>query len=373
MLVSSLLENAVDICTGASHQHGFDKAKKPSPKQNESASSTDSYSDEEDPTPEPQTRAHFNAAKHRYVRRNYRARTGVPQEADLGYDKTGGAGQANPKMRKTFGQEKRFPNRYPDLEDDLDATSYDTYFAPYDARNEQAEATLREQIERNRAAFQERYAPEAASAFRNNNPYSTPYAERAPKNPFSPGGRYASFEGRFYAGRRGPQPGGRFGGGMPYSGPSGARRFFRTPGKVPENQDSPIRNETYYSQSDSESSDAGDPLDISSVSEESSDTDPEPSPRRRRKAPPKPSYDDYSSDDSEPPPRKSAKAKAKAGKTRARSKSPPPRKQSKANQGKRRSTTANSPPPPKYNDVVKDTPPNHYARLGLSENASAEE
>ncbi|KAI4260795.1 MAG: hypothetical protein L6R42_003887 [Xanthoria sp. 1 TBL-2021] len=366
---------------GARQQHRSDKAKEPSPKQNESVSATDSYSDEDDPTPEPQTRARFNAAKYPEARRHYKSRTGVPQEADLGYDKTGGAGQAKPKMRKTFGWEKeanRFPNRYPDLEDDPDATSYDTYFAPYDARNEQAEATLREQIERNRAAFQERYAPEAASAFRNNNPYSTPYstpyADRAPKNPFSPGGRYSSYESRFYAGRRGPQPGGRFEGGMQYSGPSGARTFFRTPGKVPENQDSPLRNETYYSQSDSESSDAGDLLEISSASEESSDTDPEPSPRRRRKAPPKPSYDDYSSDDSEPPPRKSAKAKAKAGKTRARSKSPPPRKQqSKVNQGKRRSTTANSPPPPKYNDVVKDTPPNHYARLGLNENASAEE
>ncbi|KAL8647141.1 MAG: hypothetical protein Q9226_006558 [Calogaya cf. arnoldii] len=94
--------------------------------------------------------------------------------------------------------------------------------------------------------------------------------------------------------------------------------------------------------------------------------EPEPSPRQRRKAPPKPSY---SSDGSESPPSKSGKAKAKAGK---RCKSPPPPKQSKANQGTRRAT-ANSPPPPKYNDVVKDSPPNHYARLGLQENATADE
>ncbi|KAL8682666.1 MAG: hypothetical protein Q9224_006755, partial [Gallowayella concinna] len=38
-----------------------------------------------------------------------------------------------------------------------------------------------------------------------------------------------------------------------------------------------------------------------------------------------------------------------------------------------RRANARGPPPPRYADVMKDVPPNHYARLGLSEDATAEE
>ncbi|KAL8853356.1 MAG: hypothetical protein Q9221_001832 [Calogaya cf. arnoldii] len=255
---------------GASHQQRSDKAKKPILTQNESASSTDSYFCKNYPTPEPHRRGRYKTAEYSEVRRHYRARTGVLQEAEFEYNKPGRAGPADPRMWNIFGHEKNA-----NLDANLDAGSYKGNFVPY-----------------------------------------------------RPGGQ-------------GSQP----------------------RGKVPKNQASPLRNETYVSPGDPQGSDPGHPLDSSSGS---SDTEPEPSPRETRKAPPKPSY---SSDDSESPPSKTGKAKAKAGK---RYKSPPPPKQSRANQGKRRAT-AYSPPPPKYNDVVKESPPNHYARLGLKENATADE
>lgn len=369
--------------------------------------------------PEPQTRTRFDAAGYSEARRHYSARSGVPQEANLGWNNIGGAGQAQPRVRNSFGHQdeaSRFPTR---------STTYNSYFQPYVAPNQRAEPPRDEHVERGQAPFRERYATGADSAFRNDERYTMPHNERAPNNPFPPGGRHPSYDGRFYASPRGPQPSGSYGAGMPSSGPSGTGTFFRQPGRVPENQNAPRRNEPRYSPSDSLSSDTGDSLYSSSDSEDSSDTDSEPSPRRRRnRGPRRPT--DYS-----PPPRTQPRAdqgprrpsaynspprrqpRADQDPRHRAAYSPPPRRQPRAyqdprrpgaysppppplpprpNQGPRPRTTysppprtqqrayqdprrppAHSPPPPRYSDVVQDTPPNHYARLGLSEHASAEE
>ena len=271
--------------------------------------------------------------------------------------------------------------------DGLDATSYPQ---PYQDRNDRGEEVeFRRRVVRDGRTVEEAFARGTPSPFPlYHGPYATSTPDDLPYNPMFPSRRFESFgarrnapnDHRFNAGRRGPLPGGRYGGGMPYNGPFGGTTFFRTPGKMPGKQESPLRNEAPYSQTDSQSSNAGDAVISSSASETSSESEPEP--RTKKKGPAKPSWSS-TSDDSEPSCRKPAKGKAKAevgkGKTRVRAESPPPRKPSskakekaKANQGKRRSTN-NSAPPPKYNDVVKDAPPNHYARLGLSEGATAEE
>ncbi|KAL8992206.1 MAG: hypothetical protein Q9169_007278 [Polycauliona sp. 2 TL-2023] len=367
--------------TDSHNQHEAKKGNKPSPKQNDSSSSTASSSDEDSPTLGSQTKARSSTAGPHETRNHHRAKTGVFPEAKSENAETSRASQAKPTTKKPSNQEKRAdpaPNRYSENEDNVveqDTTYQGPYSTPYNRHlNYQAEATYRQQAERDKIFDHEANARGAASAFRTHRPYAGPYADnRTPKTPFPPrGGR------------------GRYGGGSPYGGgPSGgARSFHREPGKVPEEQSSPLRNETHRSQTESRVS--AEEEESESVSEDSSES--EPTPRRRTqakskakaKAPSKkPSHHDYSSDDSEPPPPKpskgKAKSKAKTGKPRARAESPPPARKAspkakaKANQGKRRSAANANSKPPDYNDVVKDTPPNHYARLGLSETAGAEE
>ncbi|KAL8900379.1 MAG: hypothetical protein Q9192_001107 [Flavoplaca navasiana] len=369
---------------GASHQQTDDKARKLNPKQNAWASSTDSDSGQDCPVQEPRTRARFDAARSRGARNHHRARTGVHPNT--------GADHANPNMKKASGpgmMPGQFPNGYFKDNDDMDELDATFYPQPYQARNDREEVEFRRRVVRDGRTVEQAYARGPATPFPFfHGPYATSTPDDLPHNPIFPGRRFESFgaqlnapnDHRFNAGRRRPLPGGRYGGQMHHNGPFGGTTFFRTPEKVPGEQESPLRNEAHYSQTNSQSSSAEDAVISSSASETSSESEPEP--RRKEKGPAKPSWSS-SSDDFESPRRKPMKGKAKAGmgkgKTRARAESPPPRKPSskakakaKANQGKRRSTD-NRAPPPKYNDVVKDAPPNHYARLGLTEGASAEE
>ncbi|KAL8669355.1 MAG: hypothetical protein Q9168_006047 [Polycauliona sp. 1 TL-2023] len=371
--------------TGHHQQQKAGKGKKPSQKEIESSSSEASDSDEDRSKSKSKRRTDSSTAESHEGRNHHRTKTGAFSEAGSGHVKTGGSSQAKPTRKPSS-------NRYSDEddeddedeEDEQDATSYGPYSTPGRYQNNRAEASYRQQSERDKVFTQEAQSRGAASAFKNRGPpYATPTPEHRPRAaPFPQAGRYTS---PYFPSGRAPQAGGRYGASMPYSGTSGAEQFFRKPGKVPGEKESPLRNERQYSEGDSQSSEAE--TDESSGEEDSSDSEPEPTPRRRRKesspplrrtakakAPPKPAYHDYSSDDSEsPPPRKSAnKGKARTGKTRARAESPPPKRKpsAKANQGKRR---APADEPPTYKDVVKDAPPNHYARLGLSEDASADE
>ncbi|KAL8844066.1 MAG: hypothetical protein Q9176_001472 [Flavoplaca citrina] len=377
---------------GASRQHKDDKARKPNPKQNAWASSTDSDSGQDCPEQELRTRAHFDAARSRGTRNHHRAQTTVRPNVGARFNENREANHANSRTNKASGpgmMSGQFSNGYFDDEVNMDGLDARSYPQPYQDGNDREEVEFRRRVVRDGRTVEEAYARGPASPFPfYHGPYATSTPDDLPHNPILPGRRFESFgarwnapnDHRFNAGRRGPLPGGRYAGGMPYSGPFGGTTFFRTPGRVPGKQESPLRNEAQYSQTDSQSSNAGDAVISSSASETSSESEPEP--RKKKKGPAKPSWSG-SSDDSESPRRKPAKGKAKAGKgkgkPRAGAESPPPRKPStkakekaKANQGKRRSTD-NSAPPPKYNDVVKDAPPNHYARLGLSDGASAEE
>lgn len=375
----------VNIAPGASHQHGGDKVRNLNPKQNAGASSTDLDKDEDCPTLEAKIKARFDAARSRGARNHHRARTRVHPNTR--------ADHANPNMKKASGpgmMPGQFPNGYFKDDDDMGGLDATSYRQPYQERNDrEEEVEFRRRGVRDGRPVEEAYARGAASPFPfYHGPYATSTPDDLPHHATFPSGHFESFgarrnapnDHRFYAGRGGPLPSGRYGGGMRYNGPLGGTTFFRTPGKVPGKQESPLRNEALYSQTNSQSSNAEDAVISSSASETSSESEPEP--RRKKKGPAKPSWSG-SSDDSESPRRKPAKGEAKAGvgkgKTRVRAESPPPRKpfskakaKAKANQGKRRST-GNSAPPPKYSDVVKDAPPNHYARLGLSEGASAEE
>ncbi|KAL8904016.1 MAG: hypothetical protein Q9171_007198 [Xanthocarpia ochracea] len=355
---------------GASHQHHTKSSGEPKPNGKKApALFRDSDSDGDFPTPNSQPRACAGAGRTRDARKNRSAKAGLDTEADLEYDRAYEPSQAKPNMKSNVHHNRRgdpFLNRESyhddeyDDEDDSSAAQVSQDQKERDAKVfERHAAAFRERIERARAAPQKQFIRGAAAAFVNR-PYAMPHAERVPQPRFPQQGgpyprqRQSSFGNTF----KGPPYGDSFGAGSSFS---------RKPRVVPEDQESPVQDDR-YSHDGSQSSDAGVSKDTSSASEQSSDTEQIPTPYWKKAA--QRSYDHgYSSSSAVPPPRKPAKAKAERSRAEAGSS---PAKSWRTNESKRHAT-ADSPPPPKYKDVVKDIPPNYYARLGLSEDATAEE
>ncbi|KAL8773959.1 MAG: hypothetical protein Q9209_001389 [Squamulea sp. 1 TL-2023] len=327
-----------------------------------------------DRTPQPYT--YTNVGESTRVRRNETSEDPGPHYQHRA-DDTGEANQAKPKLNKArrHGKKPDPPlRRVFDSEDDSEddsnaarasqdqkkreAAGRERRYAEFQERMKRANATNRKNKDRGKVADQERVVRGAAAAFRNR-PLATPYAERVPRPRFPQQGGPYSFN---------QEPNNRFGG-RPYGDSFGANfGFTRKSGNMPKREQPPVQEEIHDFQG--ESFNTSDLNETSSASETSSDAQSEPKPSPLWKKPaPKASNHENSSDSDERPPRKPAKANA--GKRQARAKTPP-KKNPKAQKGKGRAA-GRSPPPPKYKDVVKDIPPNHYARLGLSEDATAED
>ncbi|KAL8679121.1 MAG: hypothetical protein Q9186_004566 [Xanthomendoza sp. 1 TL-2023] len=299
----------------------------------------DSDFDESDAKPKGNPRPNARARDYARTyddRKPRQARAGAAPESHFGYNRAGGAGQAKPGAKQRFNNEReahRFPGKGFDFYDD-----YDEEDDPRGAR-----------------AFHERMrrGPKFGPSPRFGRGLPRFHQPR-PKPP-----KYANNQHRE---RQGGQHGNQFGG-APYVN-KGTRR-------AAEDQRHWRRDTPRYSKDDSESFDTDDSTEDSSTSEESSDAGflPKRKPQGK-KAPPRSFADEYSSDSDRPAPRR--RPKAGAGKSRARAESPPRRPSNRPNEGRRRAN-ARGPPPPRYADVMKDVPPNHYARLGLSEDATAEE
>ncbi|KAL8777434.1 MAG: hypothetical protein Q9213_007871 [Squamulea squamosa] len=337
----------------------------------ETVSASSQHKKLSDRTPQPYTYA--NIGESTRVRRDETSGNPGPSHRHRA-DDIGEASQAKPGLNKARRHGKKpdpLPRKVFDSEDDSendsnasqssqdqkkrDAAGRERRYAEFQERTKRPNAVRRKNEDREKVADQERVARGAAAAFRNRT-FATPHAERIPRPRFpQKGGPYSFHE----------DANNRFGG-TPYGNSFSANfGFSRKLGNVPKRDQPPVQNQNHYSQG--ESFNTSDLTDSSSASEASSDanSEPEPRPRRKKQAPRAPN----SSDSDMRPPRKPAKANT--GKRQARAESPP-RKNPRAQKGKSRAT-GRSPPPPKYKDVVKDIPPNHYARLGLSENATAEE
>ncbi|KAL8916739.1 MAG: hypothetical protein Q9172_006157 [Xanthocarpia lactea] len=355
---------------GASHQHHTKKSSEPKPNEkNAPASFRDPDSYEDFPMPNSQPRACAGAGRTRDAHKNRSAKAGLDTEADFRYGRAYEPSQAEPNMKSNVHHDRRgdpFPNRESYYEDEYDEENSSAAQVPQDQMERDAKvferhaAAFRERMERASAAPQKRFTRGAAATF-GNRPYAMLYAETVPQPRFPQQGepyprqRQSSFSNIF----KGPPYGNSFGAGFSFS---------RKPRVVPEDQESPVQDDR-CSQDGFQSSDAGVSEDISSASEQSSDTEQIPKPCRKKAA--RRSYDHgYSSNSAEPPSRKPAKAKAE--RSRAGAGIPPLRSWRWTKESKRHAT-ADSPPPPKYKDVVKDIPPNYYARLGLGEDATTEE
>ncbi|KAL8801832.1 MAG: hypothetical protein Q9223_006960 [Gallowayella weberi] len=286
------------------------------------------------PRPHPQARENQQDTRtHDQFRRQ--AKAGVTPEPHFGHNRAGDASQAKPSAKQKFNHERE-PQNFP-------GRGFDFY-----QKDEQGD-------------------PQGARAFLERNRRSSKY---------DPGPRLGLKVPRF------PQPRPRHfvfteywpferQGGQHDRQPGGAPHAYQKSQRVPVDQRHFRRDAPQYTRDDYESFDTSDSTEYSSTSEESSDVDflPKRKPQGK-KAPPESFTDELSSDSDEPAPRR--RPKAGAGKRRARAESLPRRPSNRPNEGRRR-RDARSPPPPRYDDVMKDVPPNHYARLGLSEDATTEE
>ncbi|KAL8807016.1 MAG: hypothetical protein Q9182_000997 [Xanthomendoza sp. 2 TL-2023] len=295
--------------------------------------------DESDAKPRRNPRAHPQAREHHHDTWTHdqfrrQAKAGVTPEPHFGHNRAGDASQAKPSPKQRFNHEREaheFPGRG---------------FGFYNKDEERDPQGARAFFDRMRQGS--KHDPDPRPSLR------VPHFPEPRPMPFK-------FTDNRPFERRG-QHGRRFG---------GAPRTFQKPQRVPVNHRHFRRDAPRHTRDDFERFDTSDSTEDSSVSGESSDADfLQKRKPRGKKAPPQSFFDELGSDRDEPAPRR--RPKAGAGKRRARAESLPRRPSRRPNEGRRR-TDARSPPPPRYDDVMTDVPPNHYARLGLSEDATAEE